>query len=188
MKRRLYTGILLLTFAIIIPVCIIWYKKPKEYFVSENVIEMCDETGENLIEVMYELYLHRYFFKASEVHGNIYMNGTKYTSLFDLEQFASLAKGFSNENDFAEKLRGKEYTVPFVNEDYWNERRANGMLGKLIHGEECIDYLVVYPEEKVIMFSFFGRKEDMTLYIGPAENAVEYEESMRKVINLYQEQ
>lgn len=164
--RKIYIRIVIIFFAAII--FILQYKKPKEYLVLEDAVIMHDEAKGKTIEVTCELYLQYYFLKAAEVKGNIYIDGVKYQSLFDLKQFTSVAQGFSNSNDFFAKLRGEIYAVDFVNEEHWNRRRNEGFFKSIVSGEACIRSLAIDLDERRITFLFFDENGSL-FYFEPMD-------------------
>ena len=175
------------SFSLII-VCsiMIWYKKPKEYCVLEETVEMCDETGK-IVHVTWELYLYRYFFKGSEIHGNIYVDETKYTSIFDLENCQQVAKELTRDNSFLAKLSGEQFTVPFINVGYWAMLRDRGYTNSFFMRffmRKSIDGFQVFPAEEIFMFSVVDENLKCTIYLGSAKNTEEYNEVMKKLAKL----
>lgn len=138
---------------------------------------MCDSSGEKTIEVTCELYLQRYFFKGSKVCGNIYVNGEKYISNYDLEQYERFWT--YADDGFSAKLDGKKYIGTFLKEDHWTNT-DDGRRRDLFRGEQSIQQVLLFPEEKIIAFRLYDDKGENTLYLGPAGNAAEYKEAERK--------
>lgn len=185
-KRLCFCGIATV-FIFVVCVVLIWYRKPKEYCIIENAVKMCDETGEKVILMTCELYLHQYFFKGSEMHGSIYVDGVKYTSIFDLKEYQRWTEGFTNDNDFFAKLAGREFAVPFINVEYWTKLQENDFRTDMFFRQETIDEdMIMFAEEDLFMFTLFGEDREATNYFGPAGNVVEYDAVMKKIVQMIQ--
>ncbi len=182
MRKRICICSITFAFFLLICAIFVWYRQPQEYCNMEDAVTMCDGTGEKVIHMTCELYLHRYFLKASEIHGSIYVDGVKYTSIFDLEEYQRWTGGFTDGNGFSAKLSGRKFAVPFINVEYWTGLKEKDLRTDMFFRQETIDdFLVMLAEENIFMITLYGEDKKPTDYFGPAENAAEYDEVMERL-------